>query len=264
MSVEADDTSGEMPIQERIARLIEFKDLLEKGSKQNGEQFRSEINQKTHWVRDQVVETGCYRTFTVSPPPAVGGLVMQNLDGFENLFDAPYRMNFFPPVIDMIDRAIGVLQSSGYQRKRAAPAIATITSDVRRGFIFVAMAIDSSRPELEDRLDTIKTAARNCGMEAERIDEQHSNNPITERILESIRVAEYIIADLSDERPNVFYEAGYALGVGKIPIYVAKADTKLHFDLKDYPIIFFTGTCNLREQVEARLRALAERTSKSE
>lgn len=57
--------------------------------------------------------------------------------------------------------------------------------------------------------------------------------------MESIQKAEYVIVDLTESRPNVFYEAGYAQGIGKIPIYIAKKGTELEFDLKDYPVIFF-------------------------
>ncbi len=79
-------------------------------------------------------------------------------------------------------------------------------------------------------------------MQAERIDEEQSNERITDRILESIRAAEHVIVDLTGERPNVFFEAGYAHGLGKLPIYIAKVGTTIHFDLKDYPIIFFKAS----------------------
>ena len=96
-----------------------------------------------------------------------------------------------------------------------------------------------------------------CGLQAERVDEVQSNERITDRILESIRRAEYVVADLTGARPNVFYEAGYAQGLGKIPIYIARAGTKLEFDLKDYPVIFFSGMRQLKEALETRLRGLA-------
>ena len=69
-------------------------------------------------------------------------------------------------------------------------------------------------------------------------------------ILESIQKAEFVIADLSHARPNVYFEVGYAHGLGKIPIYVASSDTKLEFDLKDYPVIFFKGLRELKDGLE--------------
>ena len=67
-----------------------------------------------------------------------------------------------------------------------------------------------------------------------------------------------MIVDLTGSRPNVFYEAGYAQGLRKIPIYIAREGTRLEFDLKDYPIIFFRNMKELKDGLEKRLRGLAE------
>jgi hypothetical protein len=55
----------------------------------------------------------------------------------------------------------------------------------------------------------------------------------------------------------VYFEAGYAHGKGKVPIYLAREGTKLEFDLKDYPVIFFGNMKELKESLEKRLRALS-------
>jgi nucleoside 2-deoxyribosyltransferase len=120
------------------------------------------------------------------------------------------------------------------------------------------MPIDPADAQLEDVLDAIKEAAKRCGIQAERVDEPHSNERITDRILESIRKAEYVIVDLTGSRPNVFYEAGYAQGLRKTPIYIAREGTRLEFDLKDYPVIFFKSMKELKDLLERRLRGLAE------
>jgi hypothetical protein len=57
----------------------------------------------------------------------------------------------------------------------------------------------------------------------------------------------------------VFYEAGYAQGLDKIPIYIARAGTQLHFDIKDYPVIIFRNMKELRERIVKRLQALITR-----
>jgi nucleoside 2-deoxyribosyltransferase len=90
-------------------------------------------------------------------------------------------------------------------------------NDVRA---FIAMPIDTMDPSLEDHLETIKSAAEQCGVRASRIDEEQSNEKITDRILEAIKKARFVIVDLTKERPNVFFEAGYAHGIGKTPIYI--------------------------------------------
>jgi hypothetical protein len=110
---------------------------------------------------------------------------------------------------------------------------------------------------LIDVLEAIKAGATECGVTAERIDEDERNDRITDRILESIRKAGFVIVDLTNERPNVLFEAGYAHGIGKIPIYVAREGTTIHFDIKDYPVIMFRNMKELREGVARRLRAIA-------
>lgn len=252
-----------MDREEKIQRLDEFKHAVLDWSASyrdpaNRKELRSSINQNKVWVRQEVIEARCFHTLTIAPPPAVGGLVMQNVDPFAMLFDPPYGMSMVDQVIDMIDQTIGVLRTPA-EEKPTVYDKPKIELNIERNYAFVAMAIDPSNPELEDVLDAIKEGASRCGIQAERVDEAQSNERITDRILESIEKAEFVIVDLTNSRPNVFYEAGYAQGISKTPIYIARDGTKLEFDLKDYPIIFFKNMKQLKDALEARLRALAER-----
>lgn len=129
-------------------------------------------------------------------------------------------------------------------------------SPIEPGYTFIAMPMDPSDHALIDVLDALKEAALRCGLRAERIDEPETNERITDRILQSIQKAEHVIVDLTYSRPNVFFEAGYAHALGKIPIYVAKEGTKLEFDLKDYPVLFFKNLRELKEAVEKRIKGL--------
>ena len=245
-----------MEAEEKIQRLQEYKAMLRLWQKDHDPETRSWINENTSWVRRETIETGCFFTMTISPPPAVGGLVMQNVDPFEMMFSPPYMMNLMGFVVDMIDKTIGVLKEPPREPK---PSKAIAAPDpIQKGYAFIAMPINPSDPQLEDVLDAIKESAKRCGIQAERVDEPHSNERITDRILESIRKAEYVIVDLTGSRPNVFYEAGYAQGLRKTPIYIAREGTHLEFDLKDYPVIFFKSMKELKDLLERRLRGLAE------
>lgn len=246
-----------MDTSEKIARLEEFRGYLDQWWEGGTPELRRMINQKKAWVRRELIEANCMKTFTIGPPPAVGGLIMRNVDPFDVIFDPPYGMSVIPTLRDMIDHAIGVLEAGPIDTEASAPRV-EVDPDVRKGYAFIAMPIVPGDPAVEDVLDAIKEAARRCGIHAERVDEPQSNDRITDRILESIRKAEYVIADLTDSRPNVFYEAGYAQGLRKTPIYIARQGTKLEFDLKDYPVIFFKGMKELKDNLEKRLRGLAD------
>lgn len=245
-----------MDVAEKIMKLEEFKLLLSTWSESGNADARSEINKQKTWVRREVIEAGCFHTFTIGPPPAIGGLIMRDVDAFGAIFDPPYGMNMIPSINDMIDQTIGVFQA-GPPPAQQQPNV-QVEADVQKGYAFIAMPIDPSNRKLDDVLDSIKEASRRCGIHAERVDESQSNERITDRILESIRKAEYVIVDLTGSRPNVFYEAGYAQGLKKIPIYVAEKGTALQFDLKDYPVIFFDSMRELKDGLEERLRGLAE------
>jgi hypothetical protein len=171
------------------------------------------------------------------------------------IFDPPYLQDMIPTVLDMIDQTIGGLRIEPSHPVTEKVRV-ELDADIQKGYAFIAMPIVPGDPQYEDTLDAIKEAAKRCGIHAERVDESQSNERITDRILESIRKAEYVIVDLTDSRPNVFYEAGYAQGLNKTPIYIAKEGTRLEFDLKDYPIIFFRGMKELKDNLEKRLRGL--------
>lgn len=250
-----------METQEKIDRLEKFKQSVKEWDtswkdEERKKQLRTYLNQNQAWTRQQVIEAKCFHTLTIGPPPAVGGLIMRNVDPFLSMFDSPYEMDLTSQVVDMIDRTIGVLLNPPPEiQKMDEP---TVTTEVVKNYAFIAMPIKPDDPELEDVLDSIKEACNRCGVQAERVDEPASNERITDRIIESIRKAEYVIVDLSQSKPNVFYEAGYAHGFGKIPIYIAKEGTKLEFDLKDYPVIFFKNMKQLKDLLEKRIRGLSQ------
>ncbi len=243
----------------RIEKLNSFLQLLDEWGRTHHDGVRARINQTKNSVQREVIEAGCLYTMTISPPPAVGGMIMQNVNPFDMIFQQVYLQSLNSHVRDMINQTIGVIEERrnlpDEEQIRNEPEIAYQVQD---GYVFVAMPIGPANP-FDDVLDAIKETCKNCGLSAERVDEAQVNERITDRILESIQKAEYVIVDLTESRPNVFYEAGYAQGIGKVPIYIAKAGTVLEFDLKDYPIIFFESYRELKQKLEARLRGLAEK-----
>jgi hypothetical protein len=128
--------------------------------------------------------------------------------------------------------------------------------EIVEGTVFIAMPMSPDDPMLDDVHDAIKQVATEIGMIAERVDEPHTTARITDRILEQLAKAEYVVADLTHNKPNVYYEAGYAHALGKTPIYIARESTHIEFDLKDYPILFFNNVRQLRNQLSALLQGL--------
>jgi hypothetical protein len=220
-----------LDVTERIAELEKFKEYLRYWQATHDDGVRSDINKRRMAIQREVLEAGCFHTVTVGPPPAIGGLIAQNIDPFAMMFDPPYGVNLMRPVMDMIDQTIGVLMAGPAEKQ----AEVKIDLDIQVGYAFIAMPMNSDDPQLGDVHDSIKEAARRCGIHAERVDEPHSNDRITDRMLESIRRAEYVIVDLTTSRPNVFYEAGYAQGLSKTPIYLARRASPPRHELRVRP-----------------------------
>tara|TARA_B100000678_G_scaffold279969_1_gene276206 strand:+ start:22 stop:783 length:762 start_codon:yes stop_codon:yes gene_type:complete len=249
-------------LDQRIENLNRFLALLDEWTQTHSEESRTAINRVKRSVQREVIEAGCLFTMTISPPPAVGGMVMQNVNPFDMIFEHVYLRSLNPQVRDMVNQTIGVLEDwkTNPPTEKDDRNEPEINYQVQEGYVFVAMPIGPANP-FDDVLDAIKETCERCGLTAERVDEAQVNERITDRILESIQKAEYVIVDLTESRPNVFYEAGYAQGIGKLPIYIARQGTHLEFDLKDYPIIFFDSYRDLKSGLEARLRGLAERVN---
>lgn len=193
----------------------------------------------------------------VCPRLFLGGMIMRNVNPFDMIFERVYLQSLNSHVRDMINQTIGVLEEQRdnprvIEQHRNEPAV---EYEIQKGYVFVAMPIGMPNHS-DDVLDAIKETCNKCGLTAERVDEVQANERITDRILESIQKAEYVIVDLTESRPNVFYEAGYAQGIGKLPVYIASQGTILEFDLKDYPVIFFDSYRNLKQGLEARLQVL--------
>ena len=57
-------------------------------------------------------------------------------------------------------------------------------------------------------------------------------------------------------RGSVYYEAGFAHGLGIPVIYLCRKDSELAFDTNHYPHIIWNDTSELREQLRSRILAL--------
>jgi hypothetical protein len=107
----------------------------------------------------------------------------------------------------------------------AIQAIAAGTETYHPNTSFIMMAIDKGKPALEDVKNGIKDVFKEFGIAAITSDDIEHESGITDRVLEEIEVSEFLIADLTGERPNVYYEVGNAHARGKRVILYHQAGT---------------------------------------
>jgi len=94
------------------------------------------------------------------------------------------------------------------------------------------------------------------GYSAIRVDHVQNSGPIPEQIYENIRTADLVLADLSGERPNCYYETGYAHALEKEMILTIKEEDRIHFDLSHYRFIVWDTESNLRRKLRKRLELM--------
>jgi hypothetical protein len=132
--------------------------------------------------------------------------------------------------------------------------------------VFVVMPIQGEKygdqdqqrilKEFDERFDAIEEVLGDLDCYAIRIDKEAPLEGLVDRVKEEIHRANFILADLTDERPSCYFEVGYAEALGVPVIYTASkqsvvspgTDTRIHFDIHK-SINFFTNCEELKEKI---------------
>jgi hypothetical protein len=109
-------------------------------------------------------------------------------------------------------------------------------------------------PDMDPIFEGIREAAKAVSLEAKRVKDVVGDYQITTQLMNMIAQARLIVADLSHERPNVYFELGYARGLGKTVVTCAKEGTTIHFDVKDWTYIPYNDSRVLEKALLDRFR----------
>ena len=126
---------------------------------------------------------------------------------------------------------------------------------------FVAMWFDSS---MKSARDSILLAIKNAGYEPIIIDQKPHINKIDDEIIAEIRRSRFVVADFTQDqsgaRGGVYYEAGFAHGLGIPVIFTCQKDwlKKIHFDIRQYNCITWEkeDLKKLQEDLANRITAI--------
>jgi hypothetical protein len=97
-----------------------------------------------------------------------------------------------------------------------------------------------------------------------RADDTYTSGLIINDITRSIQDASIVIADITPDNPNVFYEVGFAHGIGKTTILLSDKKRKLPFDVSAFRTLFYDNTIAGKTEVEARLKKHLENIGATE
>lgn len=114
---------------------------------------------------------------------------------------------------------------------------------------FVAMSFDTTLLALFK--NAIEPAIDKAGYRAYRVDAQPHLERIDAKIISEIKNSRFLVADVTQQKAGVYYEAGFAHGLGIPVIWCVKKDElkEVHFDTRQYNHILWETEEELKEQL---------------
>lgn len=123
---------------------------------------------------------------------------------------------------------------------------------------FIAMWFNE---EIKPAWTAIDAGTRAAGYRPLRIDQKQHNNKIDDEIIAAIRRSKFLVADCTAHRNGVYFEAGFAMGLGFPVIWTCRHDDlrNTHFDTRQYNFIVWEPdkldqlTDALQQRIEATI-----------
>lgn len=106
----------------------------------------------------------------------------------------------------------------------------------------------------------ISPACEEAGAYCKRIDTEIVSGRITEEIYNQIDRADILVADVTGLNPNVYYEVGFAHGLGKNVIFIKHIEDNnaFQFDTQDFQHIIYSNASHLQKELVRRITHFTE------
>lgn len=200
-------------------------------------------------------------------PPSFGYAVTRDemYQMLDELIDMGYvKKTVYSYMSERDDGCYDQVQSNYYRLTAKGIQYAESLLDAAQDSDKIFVAMDYS-PELKSAYEKgIKPACKSCGMRAIRIDEKEHNDDIVDQIIVEIHQARFVIADFTTNNSGVYYEAGYAKGLGKEVIKLCQekefipAEKKPHFDISHEAFIRWKDPVDLKKRLISRIQAMKQ------
>ena len=174
----------------------------------------------------------------------------KNVTEFENIFSHVKQQEFIECDMTKNEVQYPKLSVKGWEKYEEIKQSGPLSSKC-----FVAM---SCRDDLRDAYDKgIKKAVEEAGYQPIFIEREEHNEKICDLIISKIRECKFLVADVTGQRQNVYYEAGFAHGLDRQVIWTCKKDDieNAHFDTRQYNHILWESPEDLRKKLLNRIKA---------
>jgi len=121
--------------------------------------------------------------------------------------------------------------------------------------VFVAMWFDQQLREAWE--NGLRPAIEEAGYSPMRVDLAQFNEKIDDYIIAQIRTSRFLVVDVTGHRRAVYFEAGFAMGLGLPVIFTCQQDHlgECSFDTRQYNHIVWDTPEDLREKLKNRIQA---------
>jgi hypothetical protein len=130
--------------------------------------------------------------------------------------------------------------------------------DGSAGAVFVVMKFSEPYAQLYEKVIRSVASEREFGLRVYKADEVFGPGIILNDIVQAIIDATIVVVEITPDRDveNVFYELGFAHGLGKQgqTILMAERGRRLPFDISQYRVVFYENTIAGKDQVEDQFR----------
>lgn len=127
--------------------------------------------------------------------------------------------------------------------------------------VFVAMCFSEEMKSVYDT--TISKGIESAGYKPHLVSGREHNGKIDDEIIAQIRRSRFVLADFTGHRARVYYEAGFAQGLGIEVFWTCNKDQikDLHFDIRQYNCIVWSqdNLDDFKKRISDRIESVAGR-----
>lgn len=192
-----------------------------------------------------------------SPPDQSNPTDALNFQGPPNRKSPRYPNPFDPQGPTTTPQSAGLTGIPFYRTLGGVPVTAAEPK-----LVFLIMSFEGDG--MDEVLATVRNECAKLRLKATTVSDVVGSDFVMKKIAELIERAWLIVCDLTYERPNVYYELGYAHGVGNTGgniLLIARKGTSLHFDISPLGVHYYSSMESLRVILRKNLPEMHRNTT---